>query len=659
MLPQIDCSLREARARTEGEFLIVTTGRVERVWRWTEAGFATTKVVDVTSGRAWGAEAPACDWQLPDCGEPSGATLSSLSASVRDDEGFTDEHVCVTAEIDYPASGLALRFAIWVYPDATGIRTQLAAMWCGEGLATARHATQGRPPEARVDRLPVGDAPARRRLFGYYNETQQRNDTHQDILKEEVISHPLIGREWCDWASVACVEDPLGGIALVKESHKCVNQRGHATGGFILDEREGMSCTGWGLRLDELSSDQHTPGWATWCIAWSGGDLERETAFKTFDRRRYPIDPERDIYVQANTWGSTTNGHDARRAACQESVLRELETCAELGIDVLQIDDGWQVPPGNDTWKPGENGWHPHPESHPGGWGPIRQRAKELGLRLGLWAAAMPVGLDELKANFKQGGFCQYKLDFASLRCRADIDDLMRKVRDFIKWTGHKVRVNWDVTENAVRYGYFFAREYGCIYLENRKTERPLSVVYRPHTVLRDVWQISKYLNLHRFQCSVQNVDRVTEERSDARLHPHSYATAIALMGIPLFFQETKYYSAEARAEIGALLKVYKEHRESIYKGIVHPVGAKPDNGSWTGFQCHIPEKNRGYLTVFRERCNPEREHSLRLGWLGGGKIEITDLVRGETCERPVGADGAVSFDIDSAPGFLFLKYEA
>ncbi len=29
--------------------------------------------------------------------------------------------------------------------------------------------------------------------------------------------------------------------------------------------------------------------------------------------------------------------------------------------------------------------------------------------------------------------------------------------------------LNWDLTEVAKRYGYFFAREFGCIYLENRK----------------------------------------------------------------------------------------------------------------------------------------------------------------------------------------------
>ncbi len=269
----------------------------------------------------------------------------------------------------------------------------------------------------------------------------------------------------------------------------------------------------------------------------------------------------------------------------------------------------------------------------------------------------MPISLAELKANHAEGGFVQYKLDFANLRNRKDIESLMRKVRDFIKWTDHHIRVNWDVTENKPRYGYFFAREYGCIYLENRKPMRPLSVVYKPHTVLSDLWQVARYLNLHRFQYSIQNVDRVDPERSDALLHSHSYAVAIALMGIPLFFQQTKYYTDEAKAEIRLLLDVYKRQRNWIYGGIVHPIGDKPDNTSWTGFQCHLPEENCGYLMVFRERCNAEPEHSLRLGWMQQGMIHVKDLLQGTTSEKQVGSGGVVSFRVEHPPGFLFLQY--
>jgi hypothetical protein len=177
--------------------------------------------------------------------------------------------------------------------------------------------------------------------------------------------------------------------------------------------------------------------------------------------------------------------------------------------------------------------------------------------------------------------------------------------------------------------------------------------------VLRDLWQVARYLDLHRFQCTIQNVDRVDPAWSDAGAHSHRYAVAIALMGIPLFFQETKLYNDAARAEIRPLLAVYKAHREAIYRGMVHPIGDQPDNASWTGFQCHLAHENRGYLTVFRERCNQEATAMLQLGWLAPGAIQVMDLVRGTTAEQPVGTDGAVGFRIDDAPGFRFLAYEA
>jgi hypothetical protein len=657
MLPKLDCSLNDARAHTDGDRLIVTTGKVRRTWRWTSNGFVTMSFADVTSGRAWEAEPAGCDWQMLEADDAPPADLRSLRAIVQDDEGFTSEHVCVTGEVAYPDANIVVKWQVWAYPGAPGIRTHLAAKAIAADGFDQPNMTQGGPTTGNVDRLPIGNPTQRRRLFGYYNATQQRNDTHQNILKEEVVSHPLMGRELCDWASAACIEDDHGGIALVKESHKCVNQSGYVSGGFIADEHEGLLCHGWGLRLTDVKPDAYTDGWATWSILWTGDDVARELAFKQFDHARYPIDPARDIYIQANTWGSTSCGEDARRAAGPDSVLDELEVCAELGIDVLQIDDGWQVPPGHSSWNPEDNGWHPHPEHYPDGWAPIRKRAEQLGVKLGLWAAAMPVSLEELQANFDAGGFTQYKLDFAVLRKREEIDELMAKVRAFIKGTGHAVRVNWDVTENPARYGYFFAREYGSIYLENRKPEKPIGVIYRPHTVLRDLWQIAKYLNLHRFQGSVQNVDRVDPLRSDARLHSHSYATAITLMGIPLFFQQTKYYSDDARAEIARVLAAYKPHREAIYSGIVYPIGDRPDNAGWTGFQC-ATEPNSGYLTIFRERCNDQPTHAMPLKVAAPGTIALTDLLSGQTTEQRIGDGRSIDLKIPDAPGFLFLKYD-
>lgn len=176
--------------------------------------------------------------------------------------------------------------------------------------------------------------------------------------------------------------------------------------------------------------------------------------------------------------------------------------------------------------------------------------------------------------------------------------------------------------------------------------------MYIPHTVLRDAWQLAKYLNIHKVQCPVQNVDRVDPTLSDAPLHSHGYAVAIALMATPVFFQQTRFYADAARNEIRRLLAVYKEHRAGMYRGVVHPIGSKPNNRSWTGFQC-VTSPRDGYLTVFRELHNTEDRRRIALRGLPAGEIVATDLLSGETV---TGAELEIA--IPEAPGFRFLRYE-
>ncbi len=105
---------------------------------------------------------------------------------------------------------------------------------------------------------------------------------------------------------------------------------------------------------------------------------------------------------------------------------------------------------------------------------------------------------------------------------------------------------------------------------------------------------------------------------------------AKTLMGSPVFFQETKYYSKEARDQIRPLLAVYRQHRDEISEGYVFPVGKKPDNKSWTGFQNVQPQSNSGYLTLFRELHNAETKSRLKLRFLDPGPtLKLTDLLSG------------------------------
>ena len=373
-------------------------------------------------------------------------------------------------------------------------------------------------------------------------------------------------------------------------------------------------------------------------------------AIKVFDRKRYPLDPKRDMYIMANTWGSGGAKEESLHASREENILRQIESCRDLGIEVQQIDDGWQ---GNQykTWSTVDF-------RYPKGWKNVRNAAREAGIKLGLWAAWV---IDEpaLLATYDRGGFNYYKIDFANLDTYDKLEDLMSKMRSLIQHSGHTVRVNWDVTENPARVGYYYARELGNIYLENRKPFSPTHVVYIPYLVLRDAWHVARYLNLNKFQITVQNIERINPDVSDAHLHNHPYAVAIALMSSPIFFQETSYYTAEARAQIRPLLALYKQHREAMYRGYVFAIGEKPNNAAWTGFQNHDPETNTGYLMIYRERQCPNYTGTLPLRFVAGRTLQLTDLISGSQRNVTVPRDGKVEFSIDRAPGFLFLRYSA
>ncbi len=817
--------LGEARVFVEKDQITVKTGRFERRWTLTPAGLKTVSIkgpdgvdyADETSDHQ-------CDWKYQGLfTKETKAELQSVIVKEADDEGFTGKHLELTVEMTYPSTQSAIRYVVWVYSDAPGVRTQLwikaprqdrlttsgasgtvqfktlqgsqqaggygvrgklppwlivaighpeqvaielsglnpekqyklraslvnfddimsgtdiSALGDPSGkktslkknvtitgpknpdtfqeltvdlprslypdgrcvmefkktegefvtvnelavfeqtdtyypirtidperqLALKEQMPQGftlkgysdcddskteahYTPAGSVDYIPLVKDVFTYRFAGYFSDTQHRNSQNTPIILKK--SHPEAPPAGFinNWASIAMVQGKQGGLAIVKESHKCVNQYGVGTGAFEFRD-SGIEVSGTSILPAALSPDEFISCWATWTIAYSGQAFEGQLALKEFDRFRYPVVPERDIYTQANTWGT---GY--REGAQEANVLKEIQSQKELGIDYLQIDDGWQVSPGSKIPNPGGNGWKPHPMVYPQGWTNVRKAAKEAGVTLGLWAAAEPVSLEELKWNYEHGGFLSYKLDFANLSDRERIGNMIGKARDFVLYTQHKVKINWDVTEIAPRFGYFWAREYGSIYLENRKPDHP---IYIPYLVLRDAWHLTKYLNINKIQTTVQNVHLVDPKSSDAAKHNQEYALGIGLTGTPLFFQETRRYEGEDRNTVAKVLKVYKQHRDHIYESYAFPVGEEPNNKTWSGVQYIKPGSKTGYLYLFRERLNTQKSKVIRLEKLAGKTIAFKELLTGKSWVGSVDKDGSVKFTIPEPATFMFIQY--
>lgn len=640
----------------------VMTGEVQRSWRWTGAGLATVSFRDSHGGPERATrKAAACDWTLPGAAATDArAEWVSLAARIGDDAGFSGRHLEVVSTVRYPSARLEVQHVVWVFPDAPGLRTQLrvkalagfdaAGLPAGESLRKEYGATF-LVPSARSEHLPLDLSGRNERLYwGYYNDPGNRHDQSRDMLREErVKGWPVFQREDNDWASGLAVSYPDGGVILVKESPKCVNQPGHNTGAFYSGP-DGVSITGWGLLPGELLADRYRECWANWSIIYRGGADDLEMALKRFDAMRYPVSPGRDLFLLANTWGPA-NPYGAQFTE-EEFLLREIPALADLGVEVLQIDDGWQRSGGG----PEAANFLPR---YAQGWTPLKQAADRAGLRLGLWVAVRNARVPDMVFNLDQLGFVTWKADFELLANRADYEQRTERLRQVMKHAWGRTQFALCPEYDDQRYGWYYAREYGSIFFQNVQEGLPPHLTMVPYHVLRQHWLMSRYFPANKLQVMLQNPERTRADLSDAPEHGHDYCFAMGLPFVPCFFQSAQYLSPRGRDELKPLIRVYKQHREQMFSAFTFPVGDLPDNSSWSGFQMAEPAGDRGYLLLFRERHNEAAERNIRLRFLAGRALRIEDLLTGDTRTAKVADTGECGFSIPKAPGFVFLRYEA
>lgn len=655
-------TLDSAVADFDGSTLRVTTGTFTRCWRVCPQGLATTRVrleingIDLVA--APGNRTP--DWQLftlTDAGNP--ATLKGVEQEIVSATSFERVHLLITATFEVPSQNLGLRYRIMAFPGVSGVRTELACMALAECDA-------GRYPnwllESYSERLPLETGSMTRHVAGYYNDTQHRYHPDLPILKEAQHRGAIHRCEIHDWASLIALEADGGeGLVLVKESHKCVNQAGVDTGHFKVMP-DAVVSTGLGFKAHYSDGAAHfvprayRTAWANWCLAYSGGDVGRQLAIKQFDAARYPFLFTRDAMITSNTWGSRGPGAGAQSAANAADVIVELERAARLGIDCVQIDDGWQIDDANLVARR-EQVWQPDATRFPGGWAAVKKRAAELGVKLGIWFPWW-APLEDMLANIREAGFTQVKLDFLNGLNRTAIDEFMLKART-ISALAPDIQINTDLTELEPRAGYYFGRTYCSLFPQNVEmchegAMMPRHITYTPHLTLRQTWHYARYMNLNQMQLSTQNIDAIRPDFSDASQHSHAYCFAITLMGLPLFFLETKFYSEAALNELQPVIALYRAHREEILKGIVFPIGEEPDNTAITGFQSHQGES--GYITALRELQAPEAT-SIDTHFLAGKTIVLEDLASGRSQDLVVPASGRIPVVLPTGASWQLLRY--
>lgn len=375
-------------------------------------------------------------------------------------------------------------------------------------------------------------------------------------------------------------------------------------------------------------------GYALATAEYRGGRIGRIRALHAIQRRIRRYEPGRDGLFLSNTWGDRS-----RDARINEAFLRkEIDAGAALGVDAVQIDDGWQtgrtanaaaVAAGQGTgawngyWAFHPQFWEPDPVRFPNGLEPVVSAAREKGLQFGLWfgpdssheAENWERDADRLLELHREAGIHYIKIDslkthsaLALRRQRMLFDKVLRESEG-------RIVIDLDVTAE-IRPGYFGLPDVGTIFVENRYTDWHN---HWPHLTLRSLWTLAQAVDPVRLRMEVLNPLRNREQYEGDPLAPAAYRAdtlfAMVMAGSPLGWFETSNLAPETVAAIRPLVDVWKQERTRFHGGDIVPVGGAPDGLAWTGFVSIDADGQGGSALLFRE-LNPASGYGLCLGGL-------------------------------------------
>ncbi len=588
--------------------------------------------------------------------------------------GPTEEH-SLRAELRVHATGGAeLRFEFQVFAQASGVR-----MWMEQDTAGAASTPATTDPLAvSVPRL---DTLERLRLRQPHLRLiqvtlkDQTDDVNEVALETEWLLHPnetainLRG-------NLFALEDVLHGNGLVflKEAPQpdirpVGSPRDAWFSGTGMTKRTGKAgaySSAYDLAFLGSGFTGSGSGYRYSLFAYQGGEAGRIAALHTYQRQIRTYDPRRDGLLLSNTWGDRAGSTKISEAF----VRREIDGGRAIGVDVVQVDDGWETgktlssyPDGGGLWESywnHPNFWTPDPKRFPHTLSSVAEYAHNQGIGLGLWygpdsSSDFSHWQDDERRILQfhnESHVDTFKLDSVKLRTKLG-ETRYRELQDGLqRQTGGNLLLDVDVTAET-RQGYFGNIAVGPLFVENRYTDWH---GYWPHQTLRNLWKLSHYVDPIRLRMEFLNSERHTELYPGDPLAPVHYDPAcmfaITMMSSPLAWFETSGLSPRYASAITPLIATWKQHREAMYRGTTLPIGDVPDGVHWTGFVSR-DAKGDGYLLLFRE-LNRSSDWILPDSIFPSGITQASVLGGNGTVQQ--GTDGHWRAHIDKELGFVWAK---
>ena len=603
---------KDCRLTAEGTQVVLENAALRTCWRLEPEGLALACVENRLTGFCWqsadgAALAPAC--MAPPDGEPEwearpqAAGLCAEHWSVRCTwrQGARSVSRCFLL---YPQTPFLTMWAEWEAPPEgvfAAVRQTVPGA-TGVERDSARAAAHSVPGDVMAA-VPLPRGHLRWRCIRLADQT----DVHDTLVWEQ--GAPVYPAERVEASgSFFTVEDTRTGETLLAARHAPITPAPGPQ--FLLAE----NC----LCVLQNGCAGAPPAGTVGCTCVLGtAPAERLwEQYRAFYRLGWQAPWQRHALLLSNTWGD--RNRDAR--VCETFVLQEIDRAAALGLDTVQIDDGWQkgttvnsARPLGGVWEgyyaADADFWTPHPERFPRGLYPVAEHAAACGVALGLWFSPDSSGefanwrrdAETLLRLWRTYGVAVFKLDGVKLRTPAARAKYLSLLEMVTAQSGRRVMLQQDITAEQ-RMGYLAAREYGTLFVENRYTDFGN---YYPHRTLRNLWMLARYVPAQRMLFELLNPARNTERYRADPLAPGRYTAdylfASVMAAQPLLWMELSGLGRQDAARLQQIIGVYRLHREAMWACDVRPVGQEPDGRSFTGFAFTSPCGQKGYLLLFRE----------------------------------------------------------
>lgn len=638
-------------ARMEGETLIVGNALIERRWRIDQGKLLATSLR--VGNREWIA------------GEPDVASLAfgmhgaPLAAPGLTTEFSADHHVEAPSFKAFVRLRLGdhertMRFKLFPNVPAIGMRLSIA----GAGTTgSSANRTESGPtgvetdaPQSRpaIDGHDVIDAFRFDFTHCWLTETRfvEQTDVHNELVFENRRAlHPSERHVALPGNLFYLEHRPSGsGLAMLKLAPSPAFRPVRSDADLEI-RADRLALRGHGI-------DAAGDGYEQWVIGYTHGHANRVAAIQALQQQIRPYVPGRDGVIVANTWGDRSRDAHLNEAF----LLEEIRAGAAMGVDVQQIDDGWQKGitanssqrekggVWNGFWASDEAFWTAHPDRFPDGLEPVAQAAKDAGMQLGLWyapdssndCANWQRDAEQILKLWKSLGVRHVKIDAIKMHSKL-AEGRVGQFYDYIlDRSAGEVVFDPDVTAE-IRPGYWGAPHVGTTFVENRYTDWRN---YWPHHTLRNLWKLSHHIHPMHLRMEFLNPARNADKYANDPLAPSRYSGAAlfatVMMSSPLAWFEVSNTAPEFRASVGALVAVWKRYRDEIFQSAILPIGGEPDGYTWSGFCTHRAAGDC-YAVVYRPLGGgstfdfvPPRAGMRRVEWLSGmGQTErVGDAVR-------------------------------